>query len=108
VLKQYGKPARRRPAAKRLQQDAEAFAAQGADKPFLDVWFEDEKKGFAIGAFNLILRTEDGGKTWTPWLDRIDNPRRCTCMRSARRVARSTSSASRAWCSSSTASSSVS
>jgi photosystem II stability/assembly factor-like uncharacterized protein len=27
------------------------------------------KKGFAIGAFNLILRTDDGGQSWTPWLD---------------------------------------
>jgi photosystem II stability/assembly factor-like uncharacterized protein len=76
VLKRYGKPARSDdPVAQRLKQDAEAFAAQGADKPFLDVWFEDDTKGFAIGAFNLILRTEDGGKSWTPWLDRVDNPK---------------------------------
>ncbi|WP_061503886.1 WD40/YVTN/BNR-like repeat-containing protein [Ramlibacter tataouinensis] len=45
------------------------------DQPLLDVWFENEKQGFAIGAFNLILRTEDGGKNWTPWLDRVDNPK---------------------------------
>ncbi|MDM0047423.1 YCF48-related protein [Variovorax sp. J22R115] len=76
ILKAYGTPGRTDdPAAQRLKVDAEAFAAQGADKPFLDVWFEDSEKGFAIGAFNLILRTEDGGKTWTPWLDRIDNPK---------------------------------
>jgi len=50
-------------------------AGQGADQPLLDVWFEDDKKGFAIGAFNLILRTEDGGQTWTPWMDRVDNPK---------------------------------
>jgi photosystem II stability/assembly factor-like uncharacterized protein len=52
-----------------------AELAHGADKPFLDVWFEDDKAGWAIGAFNLILRTEDGGGTWTPWLDRADNPK---------------------------------
>ncbi|MDM0117681.1 YCF48-related protein [Variovorax sp. J22R133] len=76
ILKQYGTPARTDDAAaQRLKADAEAFAAQGADKPFLDVWFEDDKKGFAVGAFNLILRTGDGGKTWSPWLDRIDNPK---------------------------------
>jgi len=76
LVKQYARPANPAdPAATRLQEDARAFAAQGADKPFLDVWFEDEKKGFAIGAFNLILRTEDGGDSWKPWLDRIDNPR---------------------------------
>ena len=56
-----------------MLREAEAFAAQGPDKPFLDVWFEDEQKGFVVGAFNLILRTEDGGQSWTPWLDRVDN-----------------------------------
>jgi photosystem II stability/assembly factor-like uncharacterized protein len=50
-------------------------ADAGTDKPLLDVWFEDDKKGWAVGAFNLILRTEDGGKTWTPWMDRTDNPK---------------------------------
>lgn len=76
ILQRYGTPGHPVDVdAQRLKKDAEAFAAQGADKPFLDVWFEDDKKGFAIGAFNLILRTEDGGKTWTPWLDRIDNPK---------------------------------
>ncbi|RJG27167.1 WD40/YVTN/BNR-like repeat-containing protein [Massilia cavernae] len=76
LSRHYGKPADPNdPAAQRLQQDADAFAAQGADKPFLDVWFEDDKRGFVIGAFNLILRTEDGGQSWTPWLDRTDNPK---------------------------------
>jgi photosystem II stability/assembly factor-like uncharacterized protein len=76
MLMHYGKPANPNdPIAKRLQQEAAIFAAQGADKPFLDVWFEDEQKGFAIGAFNLILHTEDGGKSWMPWLDRVENPR---------------------------------
>jgi photosystem II stability/assembly factor-like uncharacterized protein len=26
------------------------------------------------GVFNLILRTEDGGQSWTPFQDRTDNP----------------------------------
>ncbi len=76
LVKHYGNPADPDdPEALRLKQDAELFAAQGADKPLLDVWFEDDLSGFVIGAFNLILRTTDGGKSWTPWLDRIDNPR---------------------------------
>ena len=49
------------------------LAEQGAENPFLDVWFADERNGFVIGAFNLILRTEDGGHTWQPWLDRTEN-----------------------------------
>ncbi len=52
------------------------IAAEGADKPFLDVYFENENSGFIVGAFSLIFRTTDGGKSWTPWYDRIDNPKR--------------------------------
>lgn len=51
------------------------IAAEGPIHPFLDVWFENAEAGYVVGAFNLILRTEDGGKTWQPWLDRTDNPR---------------------------------
>lgn len=49
-------------------------AADG-DKPLLDVWFEDPQRGWVVGAFNLILRTEDGGRSWTSWTDRADNPK---------------------------------
>ncbi|WP_158592301.1 YCF48-related protein [Noviherbaspirillum sedimenti] len=55
-------------------QQAEALLQDGPDKPFLDVWFKNEKQGFVIGAFNMILATEDGGVTWVPWLERTDNP----------------------------------
>jgi photosystem II stability/assembly factor-like uncharacterized protein len=51
------------------------LAEQGPENPFLDVWFSDERIGFVVGAFNLILRTEDGGRSWQPWLDRTDNPK---------------------------------
>jgi photosystem II stability/assembly factor-like uncharacterized protein len=53
-----------------------SYVQQGADKPFLDVWFEDEKNGYIVGAYNLIFRTTDGGKSWIPLFDRIDNPKR--------------------------------
>lgn len=43
--------------------DAEYDPQQGA--PLLDVIFEDEQRGFAVGAFSLMLRTTDGGATWT-------------------------------------------
>ena len=29
----------------------------------------------SVGAYNLIFRTADGGKTWEPWFDRTDNPK---------------------------------
>ncbi len=33
--------------------------------PFLDVLFLDESNGIAVGAYSLMLRTADGGQTWT-------------------------------------------
>jgi photosystem II stability/assembly factor-like uncharacterized protein len=33
--------------------------------PLLDVLFLDEKRGYAIGAYSLMLVTTDGGQTWT-------------------------------------------
>ena len=58
-----------------LREQIAALSAPTADWPLLDVWFDDERSGFAVGAFNLILRTDDGGASWTPWLDRAENPK---------------------------------
>lgn len=72
----------RRVAAEPASESAKAFLAealrfkeQGADKPFLDVWFADAATGWAVGAYNLLFRTQDGGRTWEPWFDRTDNPK---------------------------------
>ena len=59
-----------------LMADLKSFTQQGPDKPFLDVWFENDSTGFIVGAFNLIFRTTDGGKIWEPWFDRTDNKKR--------------------------------
>lgn len=56
-----------------VQADAQRIADDGPDKPFLTVWFENETSGYVAGAFNLIFRTDDGGKTWQPWFDRTEN-----------------------------------
>ena len=61
--------------AKALLAEAKRYKEQGADKPFLDVWFADATNGYVVGAYNLIFRTADGGKTWEPWFDRTDNPK---------------------------------
>jgi photosystem II stability/assembly factor-like uncharacterized protein len=55
--------------------EAERFAAQGAENPWLDIGFENADSGFVVGAFGLILHTTDGGRSWTPWLERTDNPK---------------------------------
>lgn len=58
-----------------LRSDAQRMAAQGADQPLLDVWFDNERSGFVVGAFNLIFHTDDGGASWQPWIDRSANPK---------------------------------
>ncbi|HEY7944284.1 MAG TPA: YCF48-related protein [Casimicrobiaceae bacterium] len=62
-------------AAKALLAEAQRYKEQGADKPFLDVWFADTANGYIVGAYNLIFHTVDGGKNWQPWFDRTDNPK---------------------------------
>ncbi|MCY1208693.1 Ycf48-like protein [compost metagenome] len=57
-----------------LLREAQRMTEEGADKPFLDVWFDNERVGYIVGAFNLLFRTEDGGQTWTPWMEHADNP----------------------------------
>lgn len=60
----------------KLLDEAKRIAAQGAENPFLDVWFSDETTGFVVGAFNLVFRTTDGGQSWEPWFHRTANPSR--------------------------------
>jgi len=60
--------------AARILPDAQRLAEEGPVHPFLDVWFENEKVGYVVGVFNLILQTVDGGQTWIPWLERTENP----------------------------------
>lgn len=56
-------------------QDAQRTLAEGPDKPFFDVHFSDEDHGFIVGAHGQFFKTNDGGNTWLPWQDHIDNPR---------------------------------
>lgn len=60
----------------KLLDEAGRIAAQGAENPFLDVWFADTRHGYIVGAFNLIFETSDGGQTWTSWFARTENPER--------------------------------
>lgn len=60
---------------KALVDEAKRNKELGADKPFLDVWFADANNGYVVGAYNLIFRTKDGGKTWEPLIDLTENPK---------------------------------
>jgi photosystem II stability/assembly factor-like uncharacterized protein len=55
--------------------EAERLAADGADKPLLDVCLLGGGRMLAVGAYGLAFGSDDGGRTWTSWMDRIDNPK---------------------------------
>jgi photosystem II stability/assembly factor-like uncharacterized protein len=74
MVDHYGKQSGADAAA--LLEEARRFAEEGPDKPFLDVWFDNENVGYVVGVFNLVFRTDDGGKNWVPWFERTDNPKR--------------------------------
>ncbi|MDD3352049.1 YCF48-related protein [Zoogloea sp.] len=62
------------PNAAVLVEREQSLKAGGGTQPFLDVYFESESTGYVVGTFNRLFRTEDGGKTWTPWMERTENP----------------------------------
>ncbi|MGF6601319.1 photosystem II stability/assembly factor-like uncharacterized protein [Paraburkholderia sp. GAS448] len=53
--------------------EVELNTKSGPTWPFLSVYFESDQIGYAVGSFGMLVRTVDGGKTWQPWLDHIDN-----------------------------------
>ncbi|MCF5722806.1 WD40/YVTN/BNR-like repeat-containing protein [Pseudomonas syringae] len=54
---------------------AQHLVADGADKPLLALSFADANHGLVFGAYGLAMITEDGGRTWQSWMDRLPNPR---------------------------------
>ena len=62
-------------AAKRAVADAQALMADGPDKPLLDVFFQNARHGWIVGAYNLFFETKDGGASWTGAGVRLDNPK---------------------------------
>jgi photosystem II stability/assembly factor-like uncharacterized protein len=57
------------------QAAAQRLVNDGPDKPFLNLFFEDELNGYIIGAYNLIFKTTDGGKSWQSWQQHVTNPK---------------------------------
>jgi photosystem II stability/assembly factor-like uncharacterized protein len=62
------------PGIQKLIEREKRLAGDAGTQPLMAVHFESETAGCVAGAFNRIFCTEDGGQTWTPWMDRIDNP----------------------------------
>lgn len=62
------------PGASLALMDAERLKAEGPGRPFLDVRFSDALNGYAVGAYNLLLQTRDGGESWQALAGLTDNP----------------------------------
>lgn len=55
--------------------EAQRMVQEGADKPLLALHFVNEREGLVAGAFNLLLATHDGGRTWQALSSRLPNPK---------------------------------
>jgi photosystem II stability/assembly factor-like uncharacterized protein len=53
--------------------DATKALADGPAEPLLDIWFGDAKNGLAVGAYGLLLLTNDGGQHWRLHADYLQN-----------------------------------
>lgn len=67
------------------QRHAERLVADGPDEPFLDVLMVGPQRIIAVGAYGLAYASGDGGKSWTPWMARLDNPGGSYCYALRRR-----------------------
>lgn len=56
-----------------LEMDLEEF---GPWEPLLDVWFENDEHGLAVGSYGHIYRTTDGGENWQTHLSSTNNSER--------------------------------
>jgi photosystem II stability/assembly factor-like uncharacterized protein len=56
-----------------LVEEMDFAIQQGADKPLFKVRFHTPTSGHALGAYGMILRTEDGGKNWLHVLEHMEN-----------------------------------
>lgn len=61
--------------ARARQRYARQLLSDGADKPFLDVFFESPDKGWIVGAYGIAFTTGDGGKQWKSIIADVANPR---------------------------------
>jgi photosystem II stability/assembly factor-like uncharacterized protein len=60
--------------AQQMVDNAKLLVKDGPDKPFLDLYFKNDREGFVVGSYGLIFKTEDGGVTWQCLMDSVENP----------------------------------
>ena len=54
-------------------EEATLGIEEGMTTPLLNVWFDGEGNGYALGAYGVFLRTRDNGVTWVIDSNRLDN-----------------------------------
>ena len=57
-----------------LEQARDAMDAPIYAPPLMDVWFASDQRGWASGAYGTLLHTANGGRNWTDWSHKVDNP----------------------------------
>ncbi|MDH4565231.1 glycosyl hydrolase [Pseudomonas sp. BN414] len=60
--------------AQKYIEDVRLNTEGGPEQPWLDVAFKDDMHGYVVGTFNQIMYTADGGKSWVPQMELVDNP----------------------------------
>jgi photosystem II stability/assembly factor-like uncharacterized protein len=60
--------------AQRRLSAAQQWVVDGADKPFLGVYFADPQHGLVVGAYGLAMLTDDAGVHWRSVGNELDNP----------------------------------
>jgi len=60
--------------AQGMVNNAQLLVEDGPDKPFLALYFKNDREGFVIGAYGIAFRTEDGGASWKCIMDSVENP----------------------------------
>jgi photosystem II stability/assembly factor-like uncharacterized protein len=55
-------------------EEAQLAVDEGMTTPLLKIWFAGDGSGYALGAYNVFLRTGDGGATWESHSYRLVNP----------------------------------
>ncbi len=61
------------PGAPLAMRRAQFFVAAGPDKPFFSILATSPQDAMVFGAYRMVMRTQDGGKTWQDWSLHIDD-----------------------------------
>ncbi|MEZ5501305.1 MAG: YCF48-related protein [Halioglobus sp.] len=57
-----------------LENAEETLSEAEFTSPFMDVWFQDANRGWAVGAFGNLVATRDGGQHWLAQERKLHNP----------------------------------